>query len=312
MCKSSTQADASIVGLGEIEINNALCQIEMDTPLSPETTCRGPFSVFCVKAKEETPPCEEVLATIPEIDDSFLQADLQDCAFDSDINGRLLDDFGLPSWTARNEEPEISCSTPVSPRSMLQVDSTSVFSLSENLFSPAGSDGFYFDQSLSNVSSPHIIESRSPSLMDSNIFNRSFERSFMTPEVRYLLSHYMTHVIDIMTVVSNMKSPWKSLHLPRALQGCGELEAVGTTCNARNALINALLSISAYNLAQKFSGHQNSAEADKWSKAAQKYRFRAVNFLKICLEVDFKQPSKVRYKEILAAMLSMVTIDVRI
>jgi arginine metabolism regulation protein II len=78
----------------------------------------------------------------------------------------------------------------------------------------------------------------------------------------------------------------------------------------RNALINALLSISAFNLAQKFVGVCHSSEIEKWSKAAQEYRFRAVNFLKTCLEVDFKQPSKVRYKEILAAMLSMVTIDV--
>lgn len=307
-------SDASIVKFEEAEINNALCQIELDTPISPDTICRGPFSVFRIKAKEEAPSPPDVLSIIQEAE-PFLDLEVQDSAFENAINDTILDDFGYPTWTLKTGEHDISFSTPASPGCLSRnSDSPRALSSPDNHISSTGSDGdftSYLESSLSTVSSPYIFESRSPSLIDSNIFNRSYERSFMTPEVRYLLGHYMNHVIEIMTVVSNIKSPWKSLHLPRALQGCGELEAVGTTCNARNALINALLSISAFNLAQKFKGYNNTAEADKWNKAAQKYRFRAVNLLKICLEVDFKQPSKVRYKEILAAMLSMVTIDVR-
>jgi hypothetical protein len=306
--------DESIVKFDEAEINNALSEIELEMSLSPDhTACHGPFSVFCLKVKEETSsPGMEILMEISE-SESFHELGLQDNSFDNALQDDMLDSFTFPDWAPKTGELEIGFSSPASPGVLSHSeDILSALSLPEERYSPSTSDDFtsYLSRSLSNMSSPRVVESRCPSLMESNIFNRSFERIFMTPDVRFLLGHYMNHVIDIMTVVSNTKSPWKSLHLPRALQGCGELEAVGTTCNARNALINALLSISAFNLAQKHKGNQNSTEADKWNKSAQKYRFRAVNLLKVCLEEDFSAGSKVRYKEILAAMLSMVTIDV--
>jgi hypothetical protein len=208
----------------------------MDSPISSATSCRGPFSVFRINTKDETPPILETKMTIFE-SEPFLDPEIQDCAFENAMNDTALDTFEFPTWTSNSSDYDIMFSTPASPHSLLNVDPPKLETLSapNSMFSPSTSGDFTscFDYSLSNASSPHIMESRSPSLVDSNVFNRSFKRPFMTPEVRYLLSHYMNHVVDIMTVVSNLKSPWRSLHLPRALQGCGELEAVGTTCNAR-------------------------------------------------------------------------------
>jgi arginine metabolism regulation protein II len=64
----------------------------------------------------------------------------------------------------------------------------------------------------------------------------------------------------------------------------------------------------------RIQGQEETAK--KWCKKALYLRFRAVNLLKSCLEEDLpsswkrKVPERPKYKELLAAMLSMITIDV--
>lgn len=140
--------------------------------------------------------------------------------------------------------------------------------------------------------------------------------TFMTDDKRFLINHYVTSVVHIFSVAQNCKSPWRTLHLPRALQGSAELEATGTTPNARNALLHTVLSVSAYNLVNKYRIQGQETSAKKWCQKALQMRFRAVNLLKSCLQenltVTSKRtfPGKPKYKELLASMLSMITIDV--
>ncbi|UQC75404.1 uncharacterized protein CLUP02_02058 [Colletotrichum lupini] len=72
--------------------------------------------------------------------------------------------------------------------------------------------------------------------------------AFISERERSLMHHYMHRVVNIFCVIDNAKSPWKTIHLPRAIQGAGELSVMGATSRIRNALRNALLSISAYYL----------------------------------------------------------------
>ncbi|OQV06873.1 Fungal specific transcription factor domain-containing protein [Cladophialophora immunda] len=151
---------------------------------------------------------------------------------------------------------------------------------------------------------------------DPSLTTYQLKPTFMTVDKRFLINHYVTSVVNLFTVTENSKSPWRTLHLPRALQGSGELEATGTTSNARNALLHTILSVSAYNLVNKYRIQGQEASARKWCKKALQMRFRAVNLLKSCLEENLAVaskrtfPGKPKYKELLAAMLSMITIDV--
>jgi hypothetical protein len=148
------------------------------------------------------------------------------------------------------------------------------------------------------------------SLDSSSPILRTIEPVRLPRVVRSLLHHYINHVVDLMTAVATPKGPWKSISLPRALLGVGQLVSLGRTSHACNALYNAILAISAYNLAALHNlGHQE-AEAQIWREGALKCRARAVTLLKTCLDKDCCISTRGKYKEVVAAMLSMITIDV--
>ncbi|KXH38073.1 hypothetical protein CSIM01_04563 [Colletotrichum simmondsii] len=127
---------------------------------------------------------------------------------------------------------------------------------------------------------------------------------------RFLMHHYMHRVVNIFCVIDNAKSPWKTIHLPRAIQGAGELSVMGATSRIRNALRNALLSISAYFFSNVQASGERLAVESKWVEAATLYRYNAIGLLKQAVEVDLHAPERPKYKEFLATMLSMITINV--
>ncbi|VEU24168.1 DEKNAAC105373 [Brettanomyces naardenensis] len=125
------------------------------------------------------------------------------------------------------------------------------------------------------------------------------------PMTRYLLNYYIEDVADMMTVIPLPKNPWKFIYFPRALMAVGELAALGHTSNARNGLLNALLAVSAFNLQSKFV--RGSDEMKYYVNLGIQLRQQATNFLNKCLQEDVL---KQKYKDVLVAVLSMVTIDV--
>lgn len=125
------------------------------------------------------------------------------------------------------------------------------------------------------------------------------------PMARYLLNYYIEDVADMMTVIPLPKNPWKFIYFPRAVMAIGELAALGHTSNARNALLNALLAVCAFNLQSKFT--RGSDEMKYYVNLGIQLRQQANNFLTKCLQVDVL---KQKYKDVLCAVLSMVTIDV--
>ncbi|KXH55443.1 hypothetical protein CSAL01_05080 [Colletotrichum salicis] len=134
--------------------------------------------------------------------------------------------------------------------------------------------------------------------------------SLISERERFLMHHYMHRVINIFCVIDNAKSPWKTIHLPRAIQGAGELSVMGATSRIRNALRNALLSISAYYFSNVQTSDRRLRTESKWVEAATLYRYDAIGLLKQAVEVDLHSPRRPKYKEFLATMLSMITINV--
>lgn len=125
------------------------------------------------------------------------------------------------------------------------------------------------------------------------------------PMARYLLNYYIEDVADMMTVIPLAKNPWKFIYFPRALMAVGELASLGRTSNARNGLLNALLAVSAFNLQSKFV--RGSDEMKYYVDLGIQLRRQANEFVNRCMEEDILSQ---KYKDVLVAVLSMVTIDV--
>lgn len=128
---------------------------------------------------------------------------------------------------------------------------------------------------------------------------------------QFLMRHYMERVCHLFCAIDTAKSPWKTIHLPRALQGMAELSVTGRTSKVRNALRNALLSISAWYLTNDHRRHGAIGEADQWAQVASKFGFDAIALLKQAVEFDLYIAPRPKYKEFLATMLSMITVNVR-
>ncbi|KAL6449521.1 ARG81 Arginine metabolism regulation protein II [Candida maltosa Xu316] len=127
------------------------------------------------------------------------------------------------------------------------------------------------------------------------------------PLTRYLLNYYITEVADLMTVIPLTESPWKAIYFPRALMAIGELSALGKTSTAKNALLNALLAVSAFNLQSKFP------------KNSEPMRFYLNLGIALRNQASFKNSSTMdgieycitheKYKDVLCAVMSMISVD---
>lgn len=134
------------------------------------------------------------------------------------------------------------------------------------------------------------------------------------PLTRYLLNYYVTQVADLMTVIPLTENPWKTIYFPRALMAIGELSALGKTSTAKNALLNALLAVSAFNLQSKFP--KNSDQMKFYLNLGIRLRNQASAFIKTLLGSQNGAKTDVarcvaseKYKDILCAVMSMISVD---
>lgn len=134
------------------------------------------------------------------------------------------------------------------------------------------------------------------------------------PLARYLLNYYATQVADLMTVIPLTENPWKTIYFPRALMAVGELAALGKTSTAKNALLNALLAVAAFNLQSKFV--KNSDQMKFYLNLGIRLRNQATVFVRTLLGSHGTLKSDIercvaseKYKDILCAVMSMISVD---
>ncbi|CAG9990775.1 unnamed protein product [Clonostachys byssicola] len=147
-----------------------------------------------------------------------------------------------------------------------------------------------------------------PSLGEGSPLCRSVS-SHLKSDENFLLDHYSKRVLYLFCVIDHGKSPWKSIHLPRALQARGECTVHGSTSMIREALVNTLLAISAFFLSNDCQSMFQLDDALGWWSAADAYRCRAINLLRNAVECDLHSRAPPKYKEFLATALSMVTMN---
>ncbi|KAJ5170858.1 uncharacterized protein N7500_003641 [Penicillium coprophilum] len=168
---------------------------------------------------------------------------------------------------------------------------------------PLESDGLILSQGVQSNRS-NETQSVSPRLTN------TLESLVVPSQERLLMRHYSHRVVNLFCVIDNSKSPWKTIHLPRVLQSAGELSFGCTTTRIRDALKYSLLSISAFCLSNDHKSHRREEEAKNWCTIASRYRCDAIGLLKYAVETDLYADKRPKYKEFLATMLSMITINV--
>lgn len=145
---------------------------------------------------------------------------------------------------------------------------------------------------------------------DNGVIMRNPCPEYLPDLERFLIHHYSNRVVHLFCVIDNKKSPWKTIHLPRVLQSAGELCVYGSTPTIRIALRNALLSVSAFYLANDSRSRDRIEDATRWATKATRLRGKTLKLLQEAVNEGFCQQQSVRYKDILATMLSMITINV--
>ncbi|KAM0257468.1 hypothetical protein ACHAPA_011728 [Fusarium lateritium] len=139
---------------------------------------------------------------------------------------------------------------------------------------------------------------------------RSLEPFIVPAQERFLMDHYKNRVVNLFCVVDNNKSPWKKIHLPVVLQCMGERSIGEGSTRIRNALRHALYAVSAFYLFNEQKRTLHEDQANKWLNAASQYRSDAIGLLTSAVESGLYDSHRPSYKEFLATMLSMITINV--
>lgn len=133
---------------------------------------------------------------------------------------------------------------------------------------------------------------------------------FLTAEVKLLLNHYRANVLPFFSVLDNMRTPWRVLHFPKALQAACEHEIGEPTESPSNILLYAILTVSAYSLQNSEQKRQHRRSSQHWEGVATYYKGEALKLLQTYIGFLSHERRESDYHELLAAMLSMVTIDV--
>lgn len=133
---------------------------------------------------------------------------------------------------------------------------------------------------------------------------------FLTAEVKLLLNHYRANVLPFFSVLDNMRTPWRVLHFPKALQAACEHELGEPTDCPSNILLYVILTVSAYSLQNCEQKRQHRRSSQHWDGVATYYKGEALKLLQTYIGILSHERRDSDYHELLAAMLSMVTVDV--
>lgn len=195
----------------------------------------------------------------------------------------------------------------------------------EGIVPPDTAPGLFGDTTVSNENPQNVLDNPRHGWHDNILHLHAHDDSlsvlspnlcpepvYLSSTERFLINHYANRVVQLFCVVDNEKSLWKTIHLPKGLQAAGELSLTGSTSTIRKALLSTLLSISAFCLFNYRKSQLRRDEAIEWKATAEEFRCKAIELLKDAMETDLYSRPLPKYKDFLATMLSMVTINVRL
>jgi hypothetical protein len=130
--------------------------------------------------------------------------------------------------------------------------------------------------------------------------------------VRELLNHDQQSVVDLYTpALPTSESPWKALYLPKILGCLGEIMLNGDGSHVMTCLLFSILATSAHSM--QVHEEQKSSQNIAWQDLGKSFAAKAKSRLKLALaQISALPSSTLKYKDFLMALLSMVTIGVRL
>ncbi|KAK7403728.1 hypothetical protein QQX98_010500 [Neonectria punicea] len=127
--------------------------------------------------------------------------------------------------------------------------------------------------------------------------------------IRLLLDRYQHTLVPYFSPARiRSKSPWEALHIPKVHETLGEVMVRGDAGNSKVSLLFAVLSASAFHLG--ILGPSPDEVTSSWRMIGESYRDRAKARLKMSLQILSSGQREEDYKDVLMALLSMVTICV--
>ncbi|KAL6353765.1 hypothetical protein LRP88_12757 [Fusarium phalaenopsidis] len=303
-------------------IEAALSDIDKAAARSTSKSC-GPFSVFTIESSHGAPEslplaCDESEASVEHTGDEVHVPNPVDATLDHapDIAGL---DFALPEEPA-TAEPEqlvgdsiirttLERTIPINETSQ-QLDflatGTAMVGVLQDL--EEAEDMEEDGAQTSSHPDTSVEPGYSPSIYP--VGGDPSAEVFLKAEVRHLLRNYVENVLFIFSPLDLPNSPWRDFHLRQALQCSIELEIIGRAPPSRRALLQTILTVSAYNLRNVNSSDPEVSR--KWGNVASNYKCEALKLLETCVGESYADLTDSVYNELLAAMLCMVTIDVSV
>lgn len=248
----------------------------------------GPFGVFKVNQNRRTPNPSELLPLVDESEDS--SNDTPPLNVDQMIDSFPLDDgHALPQWSpgfvqSLLEQPTQDSSAP----------------------SPGLLDLFMDESQTADASLP------TEDLMPSSFQNDLTSHTSLAPALSatqtvpqdavFLLKHYSSTVISLMTPVRHKKTPWHILFVPHA-KDCLAALALGEDLNhASLCSFYGTLAMSAFSLG-------GVSRSQSWLDKGQIYLHHARDYARLMLMTAYDNPKPAKYKSILMAILTMVQLS---
>lgn len=130
----------------------------------------------------------------------------------------------------------------------------------------------------------------------------------VSTHAHFLLDHYKSQMGKLFSPLRARKSPWSILHFPRALSALAELSIFKTTKHAHTSLFYSVLAVSAFNWNNIHREHKDSTTY--WRNIGEGFRRGAKKQLGWTCETELAGEKSSKYKDILMAILTMVTISV--
>ncbi|EEU37433.1 uncharacterized protein NECHADRAFT_101978 [Fusarium vanettenii 77-13-4] len=155
-----------------------------------------------------------------------------------------------------------------------------------------------------------IAQTASPSPWDlcvSYDFTSSLDTS-VSSHAHFLLEHYKSQMGKLFSPLRVRKSPWSILHFPRALSALSELSIFKRTKHAHTSLFYSVLAVSAFNWDNIHRQQKDSTTY--WRNVGEGFRRGARKELERTCETELAGEKSSKYKDILMAILTMVTISV--
>ncbi|KAH7129086.1 fungal-specific transcription factor domain-containing protein [Dactylonectria macrodidyma] len=270
----AAMSETMICSLAPSSIQQVLDELSNEverTDAMSQTTVKGPFGVF-----QATHPGISLTTTSPG------QLDQQ------------IDDLPLEVQSSSHDELGMS-ETPLPFTLFMDCDFDSLINIE---YEPLQLDRLILPTS--QFSSP------SPPAMLSPPKARDMQDLEMA-RINHLLENYQSDMSRLLPMSYNKKPPWQTLYLPSIRSTVGEFVLQGDAGAARASLLFSILAISAFNL-DRLSGE--AAQTSHWWQLGQTYKHRAKERVRQSLQNESTGRAKAKYKDVLMALLAMVTLCV--